>query len=108
MGEAKIMHALREAGGEPDPKDTSPREVHLAETLAKIHELMVASALTHNEAIELYFRAMLGTAYDAAGNMSDAVDKLEGYLLTTLTKLNREAKPRITQIVERGKVIRPH
>lgn len=105
MSESKIKEEARIAAGLPDPKQ---RDDHLNQVLADIHDLTAKAGITHNEAVELYFRAMLGVAYDADGNMTSAIDHIEEYLLGALTTIRTDAQPRITHIVERGKLYVPH
>ena len=69
-----------------------------------MHEVTVRGEITHLEAMELYSRAMIGIAYDAKGNMTEALTAVETYVDAVIEQMRKQAQPCITHVVENKKI----
>ena len=87
-----------------ESKVSEARDTHLDGALANMHAVTVAGELTHLEALSLHIRAALGIAYDAKGNMTEALDSVETYFNEVIKEMRKQAQPRITHIVEDKKI----
>lgn len=89
-----------------ESKVAEARDDHLARVLANMHQVTVDGGITHLEALELHTRAMLGIAYDAKGNMTEALTAVQGYVDAVIKQMRTDAQPIITSIVEHKKLHR--
>lgn len=87
-------------------KVAEERDNHLDGVLANMHAVTVAGGLTHLEALDLHIRAAMGIAYDAKGNMTEALNSVETYIGEVIKEMRKQAQPIITTIVENRKIHR--